>query len=84
MPGARVELRFNDDPSPAAFGWAPSSIDGVDVEALATAAERHTLSQRSPTTAPLAPGARVPFVIIAPAPAQGTRARVLVQPRMDP
>ncbi len=86
VPGARVIVRFGDDEhAPPALGWAWSSVDGIDVDALASVAASQTLSQREPPSASLAPGDRAPFVVIAPAPPEGTQVRVsavIGQPRL--
>lgn len=83
--GVRVEVRFGDDDrATPAFGWAWSSLDGVDVEGLASADAAHALSQRSPRSASLAPGDRAPFVVVGPAPAEGAKAKVVVSVATPP
>jgi hypothetical protein len=84
VPGARVDVRFGDvdenapagPTAPAASGWAWSTVDGVDVDALPDASSAPALSLRPPKSASLAPGDRAPFVVLAPAPPDGARVRI--------
>lgn len=85
VPGARVEVRFGeDDAAQPAYGWAWSSVDGIDVDALSSAEASPALSQRSPRSASLAPGERAPFVVVGPAPADGARVRIAVAAATPP
>lgn len=81
---ARVDVRFGEGDALedatvpiAASGWAWSSVDGVDVDALADASSAPALSLRPPKSSSLAPGDRAPFVVLAPAPPEGTRVRIV-------
>ena len=76
VPAARVDVRFGDGPWNS--GWAWSGIDGVDVDALKDAPDAAPLSMRPPKSAVVAPGDRAPFVVVAPAPAEGLKAYVAV------
>ncbi|MBI1948013.1 MAG: zinc-ribbon domain-containing protein [Deltaproteobacteria bacterium] len=82
VPGARVEVKLGAE-APLS-GWAWSTLDGVDVEAVATPEALVALSQRTPTSASLAPGERAPFVVVGRAPADGLAATFSVQVTAPP
>ncbi len=77
IPAALVNVRFGRGPWRS--GWAWSSIDGIDVDGLKDMPDAVALSLRGPRSPSLAPGDRAPFVIVAPAPPEGTKASFAVQ-----
>lgn len=82
VPGARVEVRLGKQ-GPVS-GWAWSTLDGVDLAAVADAASLAALAERTPSSASLAPGERAPFVVVLPAAEEGLAASFSVQAAPPP
>ncbi|MCC7074527.1 MAG: zinc-ribbon domain-containing protein [Deltaproteobacteria bacterium] len=82
VPGARIEVSFAG--AAPMSGWAWSTLDGVDVEAIDTVEQLSALAARRPASASLAPGERAPFVLVGQAAGDGAPASFSVQVTAPP